>query len=64
MSTKMGRAEYLKSHPRASAWAELADATNEQLRITPGPVKLEEGSFAGQAGAHSRRRRRRADDSL
>ncbi|MFA6113234.1 MAG: FAD-dependent oxidoreductase [Sphingomonas sp.] len=48
MSTKMGRAEYLKSHPRASAWAELADATNEQLRITPGPVKLEEGSFAGK----------------
>lgn len=48
MSTKLGRAEYLKSHPRASAWAELATATNEQLRITPGPVKLEEGSFAGK----------------
>lgn len=48
MSTKMGRAEYLKSHPGASAWAELADATNEQMRITPGPVELEEGSFAGK----------------
>ena len=48
MSTKIGRAEYLKSHPRASAWAELAVATNEQLRITPGPIKLEEGSFAGK----------------
>jgi monoamine oxidase len=35
-------------HPQASAWAELADATNEQLRITPGPVKLEEGSFKGK----------------
>jgi monoamine oxidase len=44
----MGRAEYLKSNPRASAWAELAQATNDQLRITPGPVKLEEGSFAGK----------------
>lgn len=48
MSNKIGRAEYLKAHPRASAWAELAHATNEQLRITPGPVKLEEGSFAGK----------------
>jgi monoamine oxidase len=48
MSTKISRAEYLKSHPRASAWAELAVATNEQLRITPGPVRLEEGSFAGK----------------
>ncbi len=48
MSNKISRAEYLKAHPRASAWAELAHATNEQLRITPGPVKLEEGSFAGK----------------
>jgi monoamine oxidase len=48
MSNKISRAEYLKSNPRASAWAELADATNEQLRITPGPVKLEEGSFKGK----------------
>jgi monoamine oxidase len=48
MVIRMGRAEYLKSHPRASAWAELADATDAQLRMTPGPVKLEEGSFAGK----------------
>lgn len=48
MSTKISRAEYLKSHPDASAWAELDDATNEQLRITPGPVRLEEGSFKGK----------------
>jgi monoamine oxidase len=48
MSTKISRVEYLKSHPRASAWAELAHATNEQLRITPGPVKLEEGMFEGK----------------
>jgi len=48
MSDKTSRAEYLKSHPQASAWAELADATNEQMRITPGPIKLEEGSFAGK----------------
>lgn len=48
MATKVSRAEYLKSHPRASAWAELADATNEQMRITPGPIKLEAGSFAGK----------------
>lgn len=48
MSIKMSRAEYLRSHPRASAWAELADATDAQMRITPGPVKLEEGSFKGK----------------
>lgn len=48
MSNKISRAEYLRSHPNASAWAELASATNEQMRITPGPVKLEEGSFAGK----------------
>lgn len=48
MSDTISRAEYLKSHPQASAWAELADATNEQMRITPGPIKLEEGSFAGK----------------
>jgi monoamine oxidase len=48
MALKIGRAEYLRSHPDATAWAELADATNEQLRITPGPVRLEEGSFAGK----------------
>lgn len=48
MSDTISRAEYLKSHPQASAWAELADATNEQMRITPGPIRLEEGSFAGK----------------
>jgi len=48
MSDKTSRAEYLRSHPQASAWAELADATNEQMRITPGPIRLEEGSFAGK----------------
>lgn len=48
MSNKISRAEYLRSKPRASAWAELAKATNDQMRITPGPVKLEEGSFAGK----------------
>ncbi|HKR24902.1 MAG TPA: FAD-dependent oxidoreductase, partial [Allosphingosinicella sp.] len=48
MSTKISRAEYLKSHPDASAWAELDDATNQQLRITPGPVRLEEDSFKGK----------------
>lgn len=48
MSTKISRADFLRSHPDASAWAELDDATNEQLRITPGPVRLDEGSFKGK----------------
>lgn len=48
MSTKISRAEYLRSHPRASAWAELAMATDQQRLMTPGPVKLEAESFAGK----------------
>lgn len=48
MSIKMSRAEYLKAHPQASAWAALKEATEAQLQITPGPVRLEPGSFAGK----------------
>lgn len=48
MVVKISRAEYLKSNPDASAWAELAEATNQQMRITPGPIKLEAGSFKGK----------------
>jgi len=48
MSNKISRAAYLRAHPQASAWAALAEATNEQLRITPGPVRLDEGSFVGK----------------
>lgn len=48
MTIRISRADYLRSHPNASAWAELADATNAQLRITPGPIELEEGSFKGK----------------
>lgn len=48
MADKISRAEYLEANPRASAWAELAEATNQQLKITPGPVRLEKGSFEGK----------------
>lgn len=48
MSTKISRAEYLRAHPHASPWAELAAATDQQLLMTPGPVKLEADSFAGK----------------
>ena len=48
MPKNMSRAEYLKSRPNASAWAELDEATNSQKKITPGAVKLEKDSFSGK----------------
>lgn len=48
MTQKISRAEYLRAHPRARAWAELDRATNLQNTMTPGPVQLEKGSFHGK----------------
>ena len=48
MSQKIDRAEYLRAHPQARAWAALAEATDAQGKVTPGPIALEEGSFAGK----------------
>lgn len=45
MTENLSRAEFLKQNPKARAWAALDDATNEQLRITPGAIKLKKGSF-------------------
>lgn len=48
MTKGMSRAEYLAKKPRARAWAELDYATNQQAKITPGPIRLEAGCFAGK----------------
>ncbi len=42
------RLDFIKQHPRAQAWASLADATAMQQKVTPGPVKLDEGCFQGK----------------
>lgn len=48
MTDKISRAEYLRENPKASAWAELADATEQQAQITPGPIMLEGDQWAGK----------------
>ncbi|MEM7584242.1 MAG: FAD-dependent oxidoreductase, partial [Acidobacteriota bacterium] len=40
------RATFFQKNPRARAWAELDHATNQQKKITPGPIKLKKGQFA------------------
>ena len=45
MTQNLGRAEFLKQNPQARAWAALDNATNQQLEVTPGAIKLKKGSF-------------------
>ncbi len=42
------RATFFHKNPRARAWAELDHATNQQKKITPGPIKLNKDQFAGK----------------
>ena len=48
MSEDQSRQEFLKANPHAKAWAALDKATNEQQRITSGPIRLKEGQFTGK----------------
>lgn len=48
MNDHQSRAEFLREHPKARAWAALDQATNEQKKVTPGAAKLKEGQFAGK----------------
>lgn len=41
----LSRSEFLKQNPKARAWAALDKATNQQLKTTPGAIKLKKGSF-------------------
>ena len=42
------RERFYQNNPRARAWAALDHATNQQKRITPGPIKLKKGQFDGK----------------
>ena len=44
----MSRANFFENNPRASAWAELDQAQNAQMQLTPGPVVLERGGYRGK----------------
>lgn len=45
MSNFDSRGEYLKRNPRACAIAALDDATNQQNKITPGPIEIQKDQF-------------------
>ncbi len=42
------RLDFIQQNPRARAWASLADATEQQQKITPGSIQLESGCFSGK----------------
>lgn len=42
------RAKFFQDHPRATAWAALDEATNQQMKVTPGAIKLKKDQFAGK----------------
>lgn len=44
----MSRLDFVHDHPAARAWASLKRATEQQEKITPGPVKLDQGCFHGR----------------
>ncbi|MEM6795193.1 MAG: FAD-dependent oxidoreductase [Acidobacteriota bacterium] len=48
MSEYRSRQAFYDEHPNARAWAALDHATNQQKKITPGPVKLRKGQFEGK----------------
>ncbi len=48
MQEGQSRAQFFQNNPKASAWAALDDATNQQKKITPGPIKLKKGQFEGK----------------
>lgn len=47
-SDTTSRLSFIKHHPKAQAWASLDEATNQQMKVTPGPVKLKDQCFAGR----------------
>ena len=48
MSDEQSRAEFLKANPHAKAWAALDEATNEQMKTTPGPICIGKDQFKGK----------------
>ena len=48
MPESHSRASFFQENPRATAWAALDHATNQQKKLTPGPIKLRKDQFAGK----------------
>ena len=48
MADNESRARFFAKNPRATAWAALDDATNQQKMVTPGAIKLKKDQFAGK----------------
>ena len=48
MPDHQGRAKFFRENPRARAWAALDVATNQQIKTTPGAIKVEKGQFSGK----------------
>jgi monoamine oxidase len=48
MPAKQSRGQFLAANPHVSAWAALDEATNAQMKITPGAITLKKGSCAGK----------------
>ena len=48
MTSGVTRAQFFEQNPRASAWAALDHATNQQKRLTPGPIKVGKNSCRGK----------------
>jgi monoamine oxidase len=48
MTEHQSRARFFQQHPKARAHAALDDATNQQLKVTPGPVTLTKNKYQGK----------------
>ena len=48
MSNSLSRAQFFKQNARANAWASLDHATNQQKKITPGPIRLKKNQYANK----------------
>lgn len=48
MPQSQSRAKFFHEHPRARAWAALDHATNQQKKLTPGPIRIRKDQFAGK----------------
>lgn len=48
MSEHQSRADFLRANPHATAWAALDEATNLQMQITPGAIRITKRKFKGK----------------
>lgn len=46
MPDGQSRASFFRNNPKASAWAALDEATNQQKKVAPGAIRLKKGHYA------------------